>query len=334
MKVNKIFVAFAVLLVCVLGYGFFSSKKSEETNKVENKEVKVGVLQLLSHPALDQIYKGLEDGLKKEGYEVGKNLKIDLQNAQGDQSNLASMGQKLVTDNNDILVGITTPATLSLSNATKDKPIIMGGITYPVEAGLIKTEDKPGNNITGVSDRTPIKQHLEIMKKVLPKMKKVGILYTASEDNSVKQAQEAEKLAKELGLEVKVSTVANTNDIQQVTESLASQTDAIFIPIDNTIASAMATVVKVTDAKKIPVFPSADTMVADGGLLGLGVDQYQIGVETAKVVAKVLKGADTKDMSIVLANEGVIYLNEAKAKQLGIEIPKEIKDKAKVVDKK
>ena len=334
MKVNKIFVAFAVLLVCVLGYGFFSSKKSEETNKVENKEVKVGVLQLLSHPALDQIYKGLEDGLKKEGYEVGKNLKIDLQNAQGDQSNLASMGQKLVTDNNDILVGITTPATLSLSNATKDKPIIMGGITYPVEAGLIKTEDKPGNNITGVSDRTPIKQQLEIMKKVLPKMKKVGILYTASEDNSVKQAQEAEKLAKELGLEVKVSTVANTNDIQQVTESLASQTDAIFIPIDNTIASAMATVVKVTDAKKIPVFPSADTMVADGGLLGLGVDQYQIGVETAKVVAKVLKGADTKDISIVLANEGVIYLNEAKAKQLGIEIPKEIKDKAKVVDKK
>ena len=334
MKVNKIFVAFAVLLVCVLGYGFFSSKKGEETKKVDNKEVKVGVLQLLSHPALDQIYKGLEDGLKKEGYEVGKNLKIDLQNAQGDQSNLASMGQKLVTDNNDILVGITTPATLSLSNATKDKPIIMGGITYPVEAGLIKAEDKPGNNIAGVSDRTPIKQQLEIMKKVLPNMKKVGILYTASEDNSVKQAQEAEKLAKELGLEVKVSTVANTNDIQQVTESLASQTDAIFVPIDNTIASAMATVVKVTDAKKIPVFPSADTMVADGGLLGLGVDQYQIGVETAKVVAKVLKGADTKDMPIVLANEGVIYLNEAKAKQLGIEIPKEIKDKAKVVDKK
>ena len=334
MKLNKIFIAFALLLVCVLGYGVYSSKKGEDTNKTQNKEVKVGVLQLLSHPALDQIYKGLEDGLAKEGYKVGENLKIDLQNAQGDQSNLASMGQKLVTDNNDILVGITTPATLSLSNATKDKPIIMAGITYPVEAGLIKSEDKPGNNITGVSDRTPIKQQLEIMKKVLPKMKKVGILYTANEDNSVKQAQEAEKLAKELGLEVKVSSIANTNDIQQVTESLASETDAIFVPIDNTIASAMSTVVKVTDAKKIPVFPSADTMVADGGVLGIGVDQYQIGVETAKVVAKVLKGEDTKNMPIVLANEGVIYLNEAKAKQLGIEIPNEVKEKAKVVDKK
>ena len=151
MKLNKIFIAFALLLVCVLGYGVYSSNKGEDTNKTQNKEVKVGVLQLLSHPALDQIYKGLEDGLAKEGYKVGENLKIDLQNAQGDQSNLASMGQKLVTDNNDILVGITTPATLSLSNATKDKPIIMAGITYPVEAGLIKSEDKPGNNITGVS---------------------------------------------------------------------------------------------------------------------------------------------------------------------------------------
>ena len=234
-KNKSIYLFGALLVLVVIGALFFnqSGDKNKETNatntaSTQTETVKIGVLQLLSHPALDQIYKGLEDGLKKEGYEVGKNLKIDLQNAQGDQSNLASMGQKLVTDNNDILVGITTPATLSLSNATKDKPIIMGGITYPVEAGLIKAEDKPGNNITGVSDRTPIKQQLEIMKKVLPNMKKVGILYTASEDNSVKQAQEAEKLAKELGLEVKVSTVANTNDIQQVTESLASQTDAIF----------------------------------------------------------------------------------------------------------
>ena len=333
MKINKIFISFIVLLVCVLGYGLYSSNKGEEKN-VEEKKVKVGVLQLLSHPALDQIYKGLEDGLAKEGYIVGKNLQLDLQNAQGDQSNLVSMGQKLVSDNNNLLVGITTPATLSLSNATKDKPIIMAGITYPVEAGLIKSENNPGNNITGVSDRTPIKQQLEVMKQILPKMKKVGILYTASEDNSVKQAQEAEKLAKELGLEVKVSTVANTNDIQQVTETLAAETDAIFVPIDNTIASAMATVVKVTDAKKVPVFPSSDTMVTDGGLLGIGVDQYKIGIETAKVIAKVLKGADTKTMPIVLANEGVIYLNEAKAKQLGIEIPQDIKDKAKVVDKK
>ena len=241
------------------------------------------------------------------------------------------MSEKLVSGGNNILVGITTPATLALANNTKETPIIMGGITYPVEAGLIASESKPGNNITGVSDRTPIKQQLEIMKQVLPNMKKVGILYTSSEDNAVKQAEEAEKYAKELGLEVKVSTIANTNDIQQVTESLASQVDAIFVPIDNTIASAMATVTQVTDAVKVPVFPSADTMVADGGVLGVGVDQYQIGVETAKVVVKVLKGANPADTPITLANKGVVYVNEEKAKKLGITIPESIlKDAQKV----
>ena len=340
MKKNKSIYLFGALLVLVvIGALFFnqSGDKNKETNTSNatttqtEKKVKLGVLQLLSHPALDAIYQGLQDELKKEGYEVGKNLEIDFQNAQGDQSNLASMSEKLVSGGNDILVGITTPATLALANNTKETSIIMGGITYPVEAGLIASESKPGNNITGVSDRTPIKQQLEIMKQVLPNMKKVGILYTSSEDNSVKQAQEAEKAAKELGLEVKVSTIANTNDIQQVTESLASQVDAIFVPIDNTIASAMATVVQVTDAAKIPVFPSADTMVADGGVLGVGVDQYQIGVETAKMVVKVLKGAQPADTPITLANKGVVYVNEEKAKKLGITIPESIlKDAQKV----
>ena len=339
MKKNKgIYLFGALLALIIIGVHFFkpSGDKNKETNTsnasaTQTETVKLGVLQLLSHPALDAIYKGLQDELKNEGYEVGKNLEIDFQNAQGDQSNLASMSEKLVSGGNNILVGITTPATLALANNTKETPIIMGGITYPVEAGLITSESKPGNNITGVSDRTPIKQQLEIMKQVLPNMKKVGILYTSSEDNSVKQAEEAEKAAKELGLEVKVSTIANTNDIQQVTESLASQVDAIFVPIDNTIASAMATVVQVTDAVKIPVFPSADTMVSDGGVLGVGVDQYQIGVETAKMVVKVLKGAKPADTPITLANKGVVYVNEEKAKKLGITIPESIlKDAQKV----
>lgn len=328
---NKKGKIFSVVLVLVLLVALYFNNKSGNETKVEDKKVKIGVLQLLSHPALDSIYKGFEDELKNKGYKIGENLEIDLQNAQGDQSNLVAMSKKLVSDKNNILVGITTPATLSLSNETKNIPIIMGGITYPVEAGLIKSEDKPGNNITGVSDRTPIKEQLKIMKKVLPNMKKVGIIYTASEDNSTKQAKEAEKLAQDMNLEVVIKSVANTNDIQQVTESVASSVDAIFVPIDNTIASAMATVVKVTDSYKIPVFPSSDTMVKDGGLLGIGVDQYKIGVETARVVVEILNGAKTEDKPIVLANDGIIYLNNKKAKELGINIPDDIKNKAEVV---
>ena len=310
MKKSVLF--FVFLLIVLLGGYYYMNSKKENTNQevsqtdvqtTDEKVVNIGILQLLSHPALDSIYKGMVEELARQGYEDGKNIKIDLQNAQGEQSNLALMSEKLVSEKNDILVGITTPATLSLANATKETPIIMAGITYPVEAGLIASEDKPGNNITGVSDRTPIKQQLELMKEILPNLKKVGFLYTSSEDNSIKQIEEAKKYASELGIEVKLASIAN----------------------------AMATVVKVTDKFKIGVFPSADTMVADGGVLGLGVDQYQIGVETAKVIVDVLNGKKPADTPIVLANEGVIYLNEEKAKELGIEIPENIKAKAQIV---
>lgn len=345
MKNKRLVIGFGLLITALLAYAFIRSSQqskpdSEQTPSSESsisqsssqeRSLKLGVLQLLSHPALDAIYQGLQDELAKEGFKDGENLTLDLQNAQGDQSNLATMSNKLVSDKSDIIVAITTPATLSLANVTKDIPIVMAGITYPVEAGLISSEAKPGNNITGVSDRTPIKQQLELMKEIVPNLSTIGILYTSSEDNSVKQAEEAQAFAKELGLEVKVATIANTNDIQQVSESLASQVQAIFIPIDNTIASAMSTVVKVTDQAKVPVFPSADTMVADGGVLGLGVDQYQIGVEAAKMVIAISNGANPADTPIVIANAGVIYLNQAKADQLGLVIPDTIKSKAQLV---
>ena len=332
---KKSVLAFIIVIIVTLGYYFINNKKGEltqEKSQITNEKIiNVGVLQLLSHPALDAIYKGIDEELANQGYKNGENIKINLLNAQGEQSNLALMSEKLVSEKNDILVAITTPAALSLANVTKNIPIVMAGITYPVEAGLIASEEKPGNNITGVSDRTPIKQQLELMKEILPNLKNIGLLYTSSEDNSIKQIEEAKKYAAELGLEVKLAAISNTNDIQQVTESLASEVQAIFVPIDNTIASAMPTVVKVTDKFKVPVFPSADTMVADGGVLGLGVDQYQIGVQTAKVIVEILNGKNPADTPVVLANEGVIYLNEAKAKELGIEIPASIKEKSQII---
>lgn len=334
---NKKGLIFGVILLVVIGIFFMQEKKEKvvvEKNTqatVEKAEIKLGVLQLLSHPALDAIYKGLVEELERQGYKTGENLTVDFQNAQADQSNLVLMSEKLVEAKNDIIVGITTPATLALANATKEIPIVMGGITYPVEAGLIVSENEPKTNITGVSDRTPIKQQIEIMKEVLPNLNKLGVLYTSSEDNSIKQVEEVKKIASELGLDLKIATVAGTNDVQQVTESLASDVDAIFVPIDNTIASTMPTVAKVADEFKVGIFPSADTMVADGGVLGLGVDQYQIGVKTAEVVISILNGADPSKTPITLANEGIIYLNLEKANQLGIEIPKNIKEKAQIL---
>lgn len=336
---NKRGIIFGLMLtIVVLTFYMKEKNKEKQTSQVkienrENKDLKLGVLQLLSHPALDEIYRGLIEELAKQGYKKGENLEVDFQNAQGDQSNLVAMSEKLVENKNNIIVGITTPATLSLANATKEIPIVMGGITYPVEAGIIENENRPGNNITGVSDRTPIREQLQLMKEILPNLKNLGVLYTSSEDNSVKQVEEVKKVAEDLELNLKISSVSSTNDVQQVTESLASQVEAIFVPIDNTIASTMQTVVKVADEFKIGIFPSADTMVADGGVLGLGVDQYQIGVKTAEVVIEIINGANPAETPIKLANQGVIYLNETKAKELGIKIPDSIKEKASIVGK-
>lgn len=323
---NKKILAFLVFIILIIGiFSFFNTD-----NKKENKEIKIGVLQLLSHPALDDIYKGFKDEISKSKY---KDALIDFQNAQGDQSNLASMSQKLVEEKNDIILAITTPSALSLANTTKEIPIVLAGITYPVEAGLIKSEEKPETNISGISDRIDISKQFDLIKEVLPEIKTIGLLYTASEDNSVKQIEEAKNIAKSLGIEIKLASISNTNDIRQVAENLASSVDAIFIPIDNTLASLMPTISKISLEYKVPVFPSADTMVKDGGLLGLGINQYSIGVQSAKVLINVLNGEDIKNIPISIAKEVDIYINSKIAKDLGIEFPEKILKQAIDVSK-
>ena len=326
---NKRFYLFGICLVLFLfvSYYYLSNNKHDETEK----KIEIGILQLLNHEALDTIYKGIVEELKREGYVDGENIKITLKNAQGDQSNLSIMSEQLVKDKSDILVGITTVSTISLSKATKDIPIIMAGISYPVESGLIKDEKSSGNNITGVSDRTPLKQQLDLMKQILPNMKKLGILFTVGEDNSTRQSKEMEEIAKAENLEVIIKSVVNTNDINQSAEFLAKEVDAIFIPIDNNIASAMPTLISATDKEKIPVFPSADSMVKDGGLLAIGVDQYKIGTETAKIILRVIKGEKPTNIPIIFENKGTVYLNESKARELNIRIPNQIKNNVTVV---
>lgn len=323
---NKKILAFLVFIILIIGiFSFFNTD-----NKKENKEIKIGVLQLLSHPALDDIYKGFKDEISKSKY---KDALIDFQNAQGDQSNLASMSQKLVEEKNDIILAITTPSALSLANTTKEIPIVLAGITYPVEAGLIKSEENPETNISGISDRIDISKQFDLIKEVLPEIKTIGLLYTASEDNSVKQIEEAKNIAKSLGIEIKLASISNTNDIRQVAENLASSVDAIFIPIDNTLASLMPTISKISLEYKVPVFPSADTMVKDGGLLGLGINQYSIGVQSAKVLINVLNGKDIKNIPISISKEVDIYINSKIAKDLGIEFPEKILKQAIDVSK-
>ena len=209
----------------------------------------------------NQTLEGIAQGLKENGYDKGKNLEIIFQNGQADQSKLAIMSQQLVQKKADVLIGIATPAAQALANTTQEIPIILGAITDPVSAGLVKDNQKPGGNITGVSDQSPLSAQMDLLKELIPAAKKIGILYASSEENSRYQVAEAQKAAEAKGLTVKTYAVPSSNEIAQTVQVMTKETDVIYIPTDNTIANAMQTVVGEANRTKTPIIPSVDTMV-------------------------------------------------------------------------
>ena len=334
MKNKRLLAVLAVLVVLVGGSLIYSSlnKGGGSKSTTDKKTVKVGVLQYVSHPSLDLIYKGIQDGLAEEGYKAD-DIKIDFMNAEGDQSKVATMSKQLVSNDNDVLIGIATPSAQGLAAATKDKPIVMGAITDPVGANLVKNLDKPGGNITGVSDRNPAKQQLELIKKLTPNVKTIGALYSSSEDNSKSQVEEFKKLAEEAGYKVEEYSVPSTNEIASTMNVMTGKVDAIWIPIDNTIASAFATVVSSNKDAKKPIYPSATAMVEEGGLASVVVDQHDLGVATGKMAAKILKGAKPEETPVEIFNKGKSVINKKNAKELGITVPEDaLKEAGQVIE--
>lgn len=284
----------------------------------------VAILQPLSHPALDEIHRGIIAGLASAGYHNKQNIKIDFQNAQNDQSNLRLMSNRFVTEKAKVTIGIATPAAQSLANATKKIPVILGAVTDPASANLVHNNQRPGANITGVSDRAPIQKQLALMQTIMPQLKTVGVLYSSSDNSATSQMRLFKKIAKKAGLTVVEASLSSINDLEQVSQTLAPKVDAIYVPTDNTIASAMGTLVRTTDKTKTPVFPSAETMVKDGGLATVGLSQYDLGVETGKMAAQVLSGkAKPATTPIHYLRKGHLVLNLKKAKALHITIPKD-----------
>ena len=334
MKNKRLLAVLAVLVVLVGGSLIYSSlnKGGGSKSTTDKKTVKVGVLQYVSHPSLDLIYKGIKDGLAEEGYKAD-DIKIDFMNAEGDQSKVATMSKQLVSNDNDVLIGIATPSAQGLASATKNKPVVMGAITDPVGANLVKNLEKPGGNITGVSDRNPAKQQLELIKKLTPNVKTIGALYSSSEDNSKSQVEEFKKLAEEAGYKVEEYSVPSTNEIASTMNVMTGKVDAIWIPIDNTIASAFATVVSSNKDAKKPIYPSATAMVEEGGLASVVVDQHDLGVATGKMAAKILKGAKPEETPVEIFNQGKSVINKKNAKELGITVPEDaLKEAGQVIE--
>jgi putative ABC transport system substrate-binding protein len=189
----------------------------------EDDLIKIGILQLVEHPALDAAYQGFVDALTEAGYTDGVNIEIDYQNAQADQSNLMTISERFVKNKVDLILAIATPAAQAVASATTDIPILFTAVTDPVTARLVESNEVPGLNVTGTTDAGPIDKQIALLLEMFPEFKKLGIIYNSSEINSEVQAKQAEELAAELGISVEFGTITSVNDIEQVAISMITQ---------------------------------------------------------------------------------------------------------------
>ena len=284
---------------------------------------RIGISQFITHQSLDATREGFVDELAKQGYVEGKNIEIDLQNAQGEQRNLKTISQQLA-ESSDVVLAIATPSAQSLANTTQTTPVIFSAVTDPVSAKLVESREHPGGNVTGTSDQSSdaISTQINLIKKVLPKAKTIGILYTQSEPNSVVQKDEAKRLLEEKGFTVVEKTILDSNNVKAAAESLMAEVDMVFVPTDNIISSTMETVKQVSIKHKVPVFGGSTEMVAVGGLYNYGTNYEELGRQTARMLVRVLKGEKTENIAVELPEKLELHTNQEMADALGIDISK------------
>lgn len=319
MKLKKRLLAMALVLALLIpGLGAVAQEKLPV----------VGVVQYVKHEALDAAYQGFADALKDQGF----NVTIDYQNAQASPDILAAIADRFIANKVDLILAIATPAAITMAEKTISNPIPVLGtaITDYVIAKLAKSNEAPGFNVSGTTDMNPVAEQIALLQRLVPNAKTVGLLYTGSEANSVLQAEIATQVLQAAGMQVKETKINNSNDVQQAIVSMADQVDAIYLPTDNVVASAMPIVAEVTMAKKIPVICGESGMVNGGGTATYGISYYTLGWQTGLMAIDVLKnGADVAKMPIQAQKEFEYAFNLENAAAIGLEIPQELLDLVK-----
>ena len=284
----------------------------------------VGILQQLEHPALDAATEGFKEALTEK---LGDSVKFDEANAQNDMNNCTTIANKFVSDGVDLIMANATTALQAAAAATDKIPVVGTARTDHNSAGVLKgTVEKPGGNVTGASDLAPLDQQAELFTELLPNVKKVGILYCSSEPNSKFQADKMEELLNAKQIEVKIFTVADSNEIQNVLTAAVEEIEALYIPTDNTIADNTELIKNITLNAKIPVITGEENQCKVCGLATLSISYKDMGYSAGLVAADILQGkANPADTAIVYSKEVTKLFNPEIAKQLGIEIPEGIK---------
>ena len=296
------------------------------------RKIKIGILQLVEHDALDQARKGFVDGLAERGLIDGQNIVIDYENAQGEQANCCLLGNKLINQKTDLILAIATPAAQALANATKDIPILITAITSPEAAGLVESNQMPKTNVSGTSDLAPVKKQIGLIKNLKPSAQKIGILFCSNEANSEYQANLAAKEIEKLGLKSQIFTVSQSSEVAQVVQNMITSVDAIYTPTDNMMASTMPTISAIATPENIPIVCGETNVVSKGAIGTYGMDYYKLGKLAANQAVEILiHGRNPQDMAIEYLQDNELTLNSDIIDALGIKIPDNLKNVANFV---
>ena len=298
-----------------------SSAPDAPSSEAPAAQLNIGVLQLVQHPSLDEIYDAFAAELIALGYDASR-VKIDYQNGQGDPTLINSIAQKFVGDKVDMMVAIATPAAQGCAAASSSIPIVFSAVTDPIAAGLTASLEKPDANATGTSDAIPADRILSLADELTPGIKTYGFIYNLGEVNSVSVITQVKAELDKKGLSYIEATVGNSGEVTTAAQTLLSKVDAIFCPIDNTVAVAMPNLAQIANEAKIPVYVAADSMVADGGLATVGVNYTQLGKQTAQIAARILEGQQISDTPVEVLTEYSVAVNAQTAKALGVDVSK------------
>ncbi len=293
----------------------------------------VAITQIVEHPALDAVRQGVKDVLQEAGWVEGENLKWNYQSAQGATATAAQIAKKFAGENPDVIVAIATPSAQAVAASARQSNIVFTAVTDPVGAKLVASWDAPGEKITGVSDLTPIDQHLKLIKDALPDAQRIGVIYNPGEANSVSLVKLVHQHAPELGLSVVEAASPKSADVQTATRSLLGKVDAIYLPTDNTVISALEGVIKVAQQADIPVFAGDTDSVKRGAVAALGFNYYDVGRQTGDMVVAILNGKAPGDIPVQGVQKTELYVNPQAAERMGLTLKPALIQRAKVVVK-
>lgn len=317
----------SILLTLVMTLGLVacssnsSTESSSNASSSDSSKYTVGICQLVQHEALDAATKGFKDALNEE---LGEGVvTFDEQNAQGDSATCSTIINGFVSNNVDLIMANATASLQAAQAGTNEIPVLGTSVTeYGVALGIDDFNGTVGNNISGTSDLAPLDQQAAMLKELFPDKKNVGLLYCTAEANSQYQVDTVKKELEDLGYTCKLYGFSDSNDLSSVAQTAADESDVIYVPTDNTVASNANIIDNICRPAKIPVIAGEEGICSGCGVATLSIDYYDLGVVTGKMAAKILTGeSKVEKMEIEYAPDFTKKYNKQICEDLGIEIP-------------